>query len=382
MRAITRFVGLDVHAATIAVVVAEAGRDGEVRSLGTIPNDPESVRRLIAKLGNRRSLQVCYEAGPCGYALYWQLTSMGVECFVIAPSLIPKKAGDKVKTDRRDAEKLARCLRAGELTPVWVPDVEHEALRDLVRGREAAKKDELRARHRVSKFLLRRGIRRPEDARSWGAQHMAWLRSLSFERVSDQVTFGDFLAEVDHAGERVKRYDKAIDEAIAVAPEAIRALIEGLKALRGVATTTATTLAVEIGPMSRFKRAPQLMAFSGLVPCENSTGNSTRRGKITRTGNPHLRRIAVEAAWSYRFRPALRDKLRRRQEGASAAVREIAWKAQNRLHSRYRRLIGRGVPKSKVVTALAREFLGFVWAIGMQVERELAMKAANRKTAA
>lgn len=380
MRAITRFVGLDVHAASIAVAVAEAGRDGEVRSLGTIPNNPESVRRLIGKLG-KRGLQVCYEAGPCGFALYRLLTSMGVECFVIAPSLVPKKPGDKVKTDRRDAVKLARCLRAGELTPVWVPDAGHEALRELVRAREAAKKDQLRARHRVGKFLLRRGIKRPEGA-AWGTRHMDWLRSLTFERVSEQVTFGDFLAEVDHAGERVKRFDKAIEEAMAVAPEATRALANGLMALRGVAAMTATTLAVEIGSMSRFQRPRQLMSYAGLVPCEDSSGDKNRRGKITHAGNAHLRRIVVEAAWHYRFRPALRDQMRQRQEAASAQVREIAWKAQNRLHTRYRYLLGRGVPKTKVITAIARELLGFIWAVGMQVERELADRTVNRRKAA
>lgn len=211
---------------------------------------------------------------------------------------------------------------------------------------------------------------------------MDWLRSLTFERVSEQVTFGDFLAEVDHAGERVKRFEKAIEEAMAVAPEATRALANGLMALRGVAAMTATTLAVEIGSMSRFQRPCPLMSYAGLVPCEDSSGDKTRRGKTTHAGNAHLRRIVVEAAWHYRFRPALRDQMRQRQEAASAQVQEIAWKAQNRLHSRYRHLLGRGVAKTKVITAIARELLGFIWAVGMQVERELAARTVNRRKAA
>jgi transposase len=376
-----RFIGLDVHAASIAVAVAEAGRAGEVRSLGAIPNRPESVRRLIKQLGPVGKLRVCYEAGPCGFVLYWQLTSMGVPCDVVAPSLVPKKAGDKVKTDRRDAEKLARCLRAGELTAVWVPDADHEALRDLVRAREAAKKDQLRARHRVGKFLLRRGLRRPEGMSPWGVRHMAWLRSQCFERQAEQATFTDYLAEVDHAGGRIERLEKAIDEAIATAPVGMRALVAGLQALRGVAKVTAVTVAAEIGRASRFQRPRQLMGYAGIVPREASSGERTHRGSITRTGNAHLRRVVVEAAWSYRFRPALRDQLSARQVGLTAEIRDIAWKAQERLHTRYRRLLGRGVSKPKAITAIARELLGFIWAIGMQVEREAAAAVPKKKAA-
>jgi len=376
-----RFVGLDVHAASIAVAVAEAGRDGEVRSLGTIPNRPESVRRLVKQLGPPERLRVCYEAGPCGFVLYWLLTGLGVACEVIAPSLVPKKAGDKVKTDRRDAEKLARCLRAGELTAIWVPDADHEALRDLVRAREAAKKDQLRARHRVGKFLLRRGLRRPEGMSPWGARHMEWLRSQHFNRQPEQATFIDYLAEVDHAAGRIERLEKAIDEAIATAPVQMKALVEGLQALRGVAKMTAVTIAAEIGSTSRFQRPRQLMGYAGIVPSEASSGERTRRGSITRSGNAHMRRVVVEAAWAYRFRPALRDKLRARQAGLSAEIRDIAWKAQNRLHTRYRHLLVRSVPKPKVITAVARELLGFVWAIGMQVEREQAAAVPKKKAA-
>lgn len=377
-----KFIGLDVHAASIAVAVAEAGRDGEVRALGIIPNRPESVRKLVKQLGPVERLRVCYEAGPCGFALYWQLCGLGVQCEVIAPSLVPKKAGDKVKTDRRDAVKLARCLRAGELTNIWVPDADHEALRDLVRAREAAKKDQLRARHRVGKFLLRRGLRRPEGMSAWGVKHMGWLRGQQFNRQPEQATFTDYLAEVDHAAGRIDRLEKAIDEAIVTAPADTKALIDGLQALRGVAKMTAVTIATEIGSASRFQKPRQLMGYAGIVPREASSGERTRRGSITRSGNAHLRRVVVEAGWAYRFRPALRDKLRARQEGLSAEVRDIAWKAQERLHLRYRRLLGRGVTKPKVITAVARELLGFIWAIGMQVEREQATATARRKKAA
>ena len=370
MRKTTRFVGLDVHAETIAVAVAESGRDGEVRSLGTIPNRPESVRKLVRKLGRPETLRACYEAGPCGFVLYWQLVELGVACDVVAPTLVPVKAGDRVKTDGRDALKLARGHRAGELTAVWVPDADHEALRDLVRAREAAKKDLLRARHRLGKFLLRRGHRRPQGMSPWGIRHMEWLRSVRFERPAEQATQTDYLSEVDHQVSRIKRLEAAIDEAVAEAPAALQALVDGLQALRGIRKLTALTIATEVGQISRFAHPRFLMGYSGIVPSEHSSGSKTSRGPITRSGNAHLRRVLVEAAWAYRFVPALREPLRKRQDGLSAAVRELSWKAQHRLHIRYRRLAARGKPKQQVVTAVARELAGFIWAIGVQVERE------------
>ncbi len=381
MKKTTRFVGLDVHAETIAVAVAEGGRDGEVRSAGTIPNRPESIRKLIKKLGGPEALRVCYEAGPCGFVLYWQLVELGVHCEVVAPTLVPVKAGDRVKTDGRDALKLARCYRAGDLTAVWVPDADHEALRDLVRAREAAKKDQLRARHRLGKFLLRKGLRRPEGMSAWGTRHLVWLRSLRFERKPEQAAFIDYLAEVEHAVARIERLEKAIDEAVADATKTVKALVEGLQAMRGIRKLTAVTIAVEVGPMSRFQRPRQLMGYSGIVPSEHSSGDKTWRGGITRSGNAHLRRVLVESAWAYRFRPAIAAPLRARQKGLSAEVREIAWKAQHRLHGRYCRLAGRGKPKPQVVAAVARELVGFVWAIGMQIEAELKAEQLARKAA-
>lgn len=369
----TRFIGLDVHAASIAVAVAEA--NGEVRSLGTIPNDADAVARLMRKLGPPSTLQVCYEAGPCGYTLYWQLTRLGIECVVVAPTLVPVKAGDRIKTDRRDAEKLARSFRSGDLTAVWVPDAAHEALRDLVRAREAAKKDQLRARHRLQKFLLRHGRRPPADIKPWTERHGAWLRALRFEHAAQEVTRLDYLAEVDHARERILRLERALDEAIATAPAIMRAVITALQALRGIAKLTAASIVAEVGPLSRFARPRQLMGYSGVVAREHSSGPRIRRGQITKTGNAHLRRVVVEAAWAYQHRPGIGPTLRRRQTVVGDAVKAIAWKAQHRLHSRYRRLTGRGKVKQQVVTAVARELLGFIWAIGVVVEREHALAA-------
>jgi transposase len=365
-----RFVGLDVHAETIAVAVAEP--NGEVRSLGIIANRPESIRRLVRKLEPVEHLQFCYEAGPTGYVLYWQLTALGAKCEVVAPSLVPSKPGDRVKTDRRDAGKLARSYRAGDLTAVWVPDAAHEALRDLVRAREAAKGDLLRARHRLSKFLLRHGRRRPESMKSpWTSAHMEWIKTkIHFDQPAQEVVLTDYVHEVEHLVARIERLDQAVLKAARSAPPRMQAVIEGLQALRGIAQVTAVTIVAELGEISRFAKARQLMGFSGLVPRENSSGKRERRGAITKTGNAHLRRVVVEAAWAYQFRPWLGGDLLKRQRGLSEEVKEIAWKAQHRLHVRYRKLLAQGKNKPQIVTAVGRELLGFIWAIGVKVERE------------
>jgi transposase len=339
-----------------------------VRSLGTIANRAESIRKLVKKLGPVEQLKACYEAGPTGYVLYWQLAELGVACEVIAPTLVPMKAGDRVKTDRRDAERLARSYRSGDLTPVWVPDEGSEALRDLVRAREAAKQDQLRARHRLSKFLLRSGQRPAAGMKAWTQLYMAWVRQLRFKQVAQESTRLDYLHEVEHMAERVKRLEQAIAEAVKRASPEIQEVVKGLQALRGIAQISAVTIAAELGNIARFAGARQLMGYSGAVPSEDSSGKRTQRGSITKTGNAHLRRIAVEAAWSYRLRPGVGPALRKRQEGVSEEIKEIAWKAQHRLHTRYMRLAAAGKDQRKIITAVGRELLGFVWAIGIKAE--------------
>ena len=361
-----RFVGLDVHADMIAVAVADT--DGDVRSLGTIPNRAASIRKLVKKLGPADRLRVCYEAGPTGYVLYWQLTALGVPCAVVAPTLVPVKAGDRVKTDRRDALKLARCHRAGDLTAVWVPDAAHEALRDLVRARESAKKDQLRARQRLGKFLLRHGHHRPAGMNAWTQRHLAWVQTVHFSQAAQEATLVDYLHEVAHMADRLLRLEAAIDQAVEQVPAPLRAVIAGLQALRGIALISAVTIVAELGTLSRFPTARELMGYSGTVSRENTTGARVRRGGITKTGNAHLRRVVGEAAWAYRYRPAVGPALRKRQAGVGADVTAIAWKAQHRLHARYRHLLGRGKSQQAVVTAVGRELLGFIWAIGVTIE--------------
>jgi len=367
MREKLRFLGLDVHAETIAVAVAEP--DGEIRSLGTIANREDSIRKLIKKLGSPEHLRACYEAGPTGFVLYWQLAQLGVECAVVAPTLVPKKPGDRVKTDRRDALKLAHCHRNGDLTAVWVPDEGSEALRDIVRQREAAKQDQLRARHRLTKFLLRTGRRAPLGAKAWTERFWEWIQQIHYAQPAQEATFLDCLNEVHHMAERVKRLEQAIVEVVKVAPVAVQEVIGGLQALRGVAHISAVTIAVELGNItSRFESARKLMGYCGVFPSEDSSGKRIRKGGITKTGNAHLRRIVVESAWSYRHRPFLGAKLRRRQEGVSAEITEIAWKAQNRLHKRYMKLMAAGKDQRKTMTAIGRELTGFIWAIGIKAE--------------
>jgi transposase len=283
-----------------------------------------------------------------------------------------------VKTDRRDAERLARCYRAGDLTAVWVPDAAHEALRDLVRARLAAKRDQLRARNRLSKFLLRQGRRAAEGTKAWTAKHLAWVKVQRFEQAAQQMTLEDYHHEVEHAAQRIARLERSIDVAIETLPVKMRAVVEALQSLRGVAQVSAVSIVAELGEVSRFARARQLMGYSGAVPWEDSSGERVHRGSISKAGNAHLRRIVVEAAWSYRHRPAIGHSLAVRQRPCSASVCELAWKAQQRLHQRYARLTARGKSKQHAVTAVARELLGFIWAIGVEVERSQEVKQMQR----
>ena len=362
-----RHVGLDVHAETIVVAVAEP--DGSVREMGTIRHRPEAVRKLIAKLGGPSALRVCYEAGPTGYPLYWQLTALGVHCDVIAPSLIPTKAGDRVKTDRKDAAKLARCYRAGDLTAVWVPDAATEALRDLVRAREVTKQDQLRARHRVSKFLLRHGCQRPDGMRAWTLTHAQWLARQTFALPTLQVVFDEYRATLALLADRVARLERAIQAALLTLAPAQQALVGALATLRGIQQITAATIVSELGTLRRFPNPRQLMGYAGLVPREHSSGSGVHRGAITKTGNAHLRRVLVEAAWAYRHRPnPASGLLRARQQGQPAPIIAIATQAQHRLCPRYRRFHEQGKPPLAIATMIARELLGFIWAIGHAVE--------------
>lgn len=366
-----RFVGFDVHAETIAVAVADSTRNGEVVSLGTIPNRPEPIAKLLRKLGRPEDLRVCYEAGPCGFVVYWQLAKLGVHCEVIAPGLVPVKPGDRIKTDRRDAEKLARCYRNGDLTPVWVPDANTEALRDLLRAREAANQDHVRAVNRLRKLLLRRGIRPPEEMKNKTSsqKYLDWTKTVRFEQSGLEATRLDYISEVEHMRGRIARLEEAIDDAVNAAPASMRDVIQALQALRGIRKVVAATIVAELGQVSRFATAPQLMSYAGAVPSEHSSGGTASRGRITKTGNSHLRRVIVESAWAYRYKPNLGPDLRRRQKGLSKEVTEIAWKAQHRLHRRYYRLLAKGKTKQTAVTAVAREFLGFIWAIAVHVEK-------------
>jgi transposase len=355
-----RYLGLDVHKATIAVAIAEEA--GAPASYGTIPNDAAAIRKLMVRLGHEQvELRVAYEAGPTGYALHRQLAKMGIDCLVAAPSLIPKRAGDKVKTDRRDALKLARLLRSGDLTPVWVPDEAHEALRNLVRARADAKADQLRAKHRLSKLLLRQGCWPPMGVRNWTQRYVAWLRQLEFEHLPDRVVFADYLAEVTAAGERIQRLEAALHQCAQSSSQV--AVIRALQAFRGIGFLSAVTLVAEAGDVRRFRTAPQFMAYVGVVPSESSSGGKQQRGPITKTGNTLLRHVLGEAAHHARHAPRISGTLRRRQTDLPREIVELAWRAQLRLHTRYRHLSLR-IGTLKALTAIARELAGFIWAAG------------------
>lgn len=361
----TKFVGLDVSKEKIAVAIAEQGR-GKPRYFGVIPNTPEAVRKLVKKLGQPKDLKVCYEAGPTGYPLHRLFLSLGVECDVIAPGLIPQKPGDRVKTDKRDAERLAQLFRAGELTSVYIPTEEDEALRDLVRAREDAKEDELRAKHRITKLLLRYDIRPPaEVGRNWSAKYRRWIITLKFQYAPLQLAFQEYLHHLTEIEERLKRLE---EEIFVQGTEGVHAsMIQTLMSLRGVAMITAASLVAEVGSFKRFKSPKQLMAYTGLVPSERSSGEVRKQGKITKTGNGHVRRLLIEAAWSYRYQPAVRGKLAKRLEGQKTPVQTISWNAQHRLHKKYFRLLARGKSSKTAITAVARELAGFIWAVAQKV---------------
>ena len=364
------YVGLDTSKLKISVAVAEAGRDGEVRFLGDIDSTPEAVERLVRKLAKRHPrMAFVYEAGPTGYGLQRQIAALGHDCAVVAPSLIPKRPGERVKTNRRDALTLAKLHRAGELTPVWVPDPGHEAMRELVRAREAAMEDLRAKRQHLQSFLLRHG-RVYTGRAAWTKAHTRWLLEQRFEHPAQHLVLTEYRQAIADAETRLERLTRQVAELVpswSMAP-----VIAAYQALRGVSFLSAATFVAEIGDVRRFDSPRQLMAYLGLVPCERSTGERVRRGGITKTGNSRARRVLIEGAWTYRFRARMSRLLEERQSGLPKAVREIAWKAQLRLCGRYRRLMAKGKRQAVVTTAIAREMAAFLWAIAREVEPRLA----------
>ena len=364
MKKYSKFVGLDVHKTDIVVGTANADR-GEAGYYGTIEHAPHAYLKLAKKLSKSAGeVLFCYEAGPCGYEVYRQLTKAGYDCTVIAPSLIPKKSGDRIKTDRRDAVSLARLLRAGELTPIWVPDKEQEAMRDLTRAREDMKTMERQSRQRLGGFLLRHGKVYPGRSK-WTKAYFRWLESLRFETAAQQIVFQEYIDIVKDAQRRVAAMEEEMRKALT--GWTLKPVVEGLMALRGVDLIAAMTIIAELGDITRFESPGQLMAHLGLVPSEHSSGERQKRGGITKTGNGHARRILVEASWSYRLPARKTAHLRKKAEKASKAVQEIAWKAQKRLCSRYWYLIHKGKLSVESCTAVARELVGFIWAIACEV---------------
>jgi transposase len=346
-------VGLDVHKVSVRLAAVRAD---ELVEECTVEHDLEVIEaRLRAWPGAR----CCYEAGPTGFGLYRHLTAAGIACEVIAPSLVPARPGDRVKTDRRDARKLAFLYGAGLLEAIEVPTPEREAARDLVRAREDARLDRMRDRHRLSKFMLRHG--RSLVGESWGVTRRRALASETFAQSPAQQTFETYLHAVDLVDRRIEILERQIAALSLEGPWA--PLVAKLRCLRGVDTLTALGLTVEIGDFSRFKTAHEFMAYVGLVPSERSSGEQRRQGSITKAGNTHVRRLLIEAAWHARRPPKAGKDLLARQRGQHPVVIERAWRCQQRLHTRWRRMAGRGKPQQKIVVACARELAGFIWAI-------------------
>jgi len=359
------FVGLDVHKESIAVALAESGRFGDVRAYGTVGGGLEALDKVIRALrAPGRTLHFVYEAGPCGFTIFRHLTRLGEDCAVVSPSMTPTRAGDRVKTDRRDAVMLARLHRAGELRAIYVPNESDEALRDLVRAREDAVEVTREAKQRLKAFVLRHGLRYRGRA-GWTIPYRRWLAGLTMPEPAPQIALQEYLATVEEAEQRVTRLTEQLQQLVPTwrwAP-----VVNALQALRGISFITATGLVAEIGDVRRFTRAPELMAYLGLVPSERSSGPLTRRGRITKAGNPHARRLLAEAAWAYRSIPRIGRVMQQRQEHLPAPVRALAWKAQLRLCGRFRRLNARGKPRVVIATAIARELTGFVWAVAREV---------------
>lgn len=353
----TPLIAFDQHAATTVAAVLWPGQ--RTPAVHTLASDSPTILRFVERLRRQGAVRCCYEAGPCGFELQRAFTSRGIPCDIIAPALIPRRPGDRIKTDRRDASQLAILYRAGALTAIHVPTEQEEAARDLLRCREDIRADLLRARHRLSKFLLRHG-RRFTATKAWSKRHEVWLRAQTWPLLALEQTHRAYLRTVEEAIARLRAVEQDLRALLALEP--LRPRVVRLRCFRGLDDLTALTIAAELGDARRFPSAPSTMAYVGLVPSEHSSGTKRARGAITKTGNAHLRRVLVEAAWHYRHHPFVGDVLRRRQQGAPDTVVTQAWAAQQRLYRRYQRLMARGKPKQHVVTAVARELTGFLWA--------------------
>ncbi len=359
------FIGMDVHKESIVVSLADDDRS-EVRRYGAIGGTLTDFKKLLRKLvSTGKDLFFCYEAGPCGYELYRFITSQGHQCIVVAPSLIPKKPGDKVKTDKRDADNLARLLRSGDLTSVYVPNAEDEAMRDLSRAREDAVQVLKGAKQRLKSFLLRHNIRFNGSA-NWSEKHLRWLaEDVNMAYPPQKIVFQEYVNSVTEANARVKRLEAEIQHHAKL--WRLYPIIQSLMAMRGVRMVVAVTIISELGDLTRFEKPKQLMSFLGLTPSEHSTGDRIKKGSITKTGNQHARRVLIEAGWSYRFPAKVSKEIQKRQENASLPVRDIAWKAQLRLTKRFRTMANNGKLNNVIVVAMARELVAFMWAIAQEV---------------
>lgn len=359
------FVGLDVHKDSVSVAAAEEERQGEVRSHGTIENSPANINKMMKKLSKSgRELHFCYEAGCCGYGLYHQILAAGHLCTVVAPSMIPRKPGEHVKTDRLDALKLARLLRADELTAVWVPDIAHEAMRDLVRSRVDAMEHLKSAKHQLQGFLLRQGRVYP-GLKYWTRDHSQWLAEQKFVHPAQQIVFQDYINAVNDGTERHKGLVKQIEELV---PQwSMRPLVDALCTMKGINLIAATTILSVTGDLKRFTTPGKLSAYFGLVPAEHSSGDNVNRSGITKAGNTEARRILIQSAWCYRFPARLTPNKERVYSAAEKKVRDIAWRAQVRLCSRYRRFIAGGKKAPVACAAVARELTTFIWEMGQEI---------------
>lgn len=359
-----KYVGLDTHKNSIVIAIADDERDGEVRNYGTIPNKIEAVEKFIRKqISQNIELRCVYEAGPTGFGLCRFLRGNGIDCIVVAPSQIPKKDGDRIKTDRRDACNLARLHRAGELQEIYIPTREDEAMRDLIRSRDDARHASRKAKQQLLSFLLRHG-KIYSGKTNWSKPHFNWLAEIKMAHPAQQIAYQEYIRAVHETVNRINRLDKEISNLSKEWKQA--PLVKAIQSLRGVAELTAVTIVAELGKLERFSNPKELMAYLGLVPSVHSTGSSTRRGGITKTGNGFVRRVLVEASWTYRLPARVTKHLLKRNKELPLAIQDISWKAQLRLCNRFRMLRAKGKPTQVVTTAIARELIAFVWAISKE----------------